>query len=141
MGTTTKRRLAPKVNHYVYGVMAVVIFMGVILGAQALGVWTTSGKVDTSGKAVELTGKDPAEIKGWMLLGDIATAYNVPLADIVAAFKLPSDTTASTAVKDLEGKGENFSTTTLKVWVAQKIGVAAPPTVSTPKAGGDKTKP
>ncbi|NWJ45672.1 MAG: hypothetical protein HXX08_07315 [Chloroflexi bacterium] len=141
MGTTTKRRLAPKVNHYVYGVMAVVTFMGIILGAQAMGVWTTSGKVDTSGKAVEITGKDPPEIKGWMLLGDIATAYNVPLAAIVAAFKLPADTAASTAVKDLEGKGENFSTTTLKAWIAQKLGVAAPPTVSTPKAGGDKTKP
>ena len=141
MEATTKRCLAPKVNHYVYGVMTVVIFMGVILGAQALGLWSTSGKVDTSGKPVEITGKDPAEIKGWMLLGDIATAYNVPLSEIYAAFKLPADIPATTAIKDLEGKGENFSTTTLKAWIAQKIGVAAPPIATTPKAGGDKTKP
>jgi hypothetical protein len=142
METTSKRRLPAKVNHYVYGVMVLVIFMGVIIGAQLLGVWNTSGKVDSSGNPVTVTGKDPAEIKGWMVLQDIATAYNVPVEEIYAAFKLPADTPPNTAIKDLEGKGENFSTTNLKTWLAKRLGVNPPP-VSTPKSGGsgDKTKP
>ena len=38
-----------------------------------------------------------------MTLGDISKAYNVPLAEMLAAFKLPADTTER-AVKDLESE-------------------------------------
>jgi hypothetical protein len=141
METTSKRKLPLKVNHYAFGVIAVVLFMGIIIGAQVLGVWSTSGKVDGKGNPVQITGKDPAEIKGWMVLQDIATTYNIPVEEIYAAFKLPSDTPPTTAIKDLEGKGENFTTTTLKAWVAQRIGVAPPPISTTKAGGGDKSKP
>jgi hypothetical protein len=140
MQTNTKRRLAPKVNHYLFGIMAVTLFMSIILGAQALGIWSTSGKLDSGGKPVQVTGKDPTEIKGWMVLQDLSTAYNIPMAEIYNTFKLPSDTPPNVAIKDLEGKGENFSTTSLKSWIAQKIGVVPPP-ISTPKGSGEKTKP
>ena len=44
MQTSESRKLPFKVNHYAYGIGAVVIFMGIILGAQVLGVWSTSGR-------------------------------------------------------------------------------------------------
>jgi hypothetical protein len=142
MTPSVKRQLPPKVNHYVFGILAIALFMGIILGSQVVGVWGTSSKMDNTGQPVPVTGKDPAEIKGWMILQDVSTGYNIPLEEIYAAFKLPTDTPATAQIKDLEGKGENFSTTALKTWMAQKIGMPPPPPLATPKSGGEtKTKP
>ena len=54
------------------------------------------------------TGTNPDEIKGWMTLADVSKAYNVPVAEMLAAFELPADTPETTAIKDLES--ETFST-------------------------------
>lgn len=88
--------------------------MGIFLGAQLLGIWSTSGRVTPSGAPVEIKGSDPTEIKGWMKLEDISRAYKIPLSEILAAFKLPTDTLGSAAIKDIEGQGENFPATTLR---------------------------
>jgi hypothetical protein len=140
METQLKRKLAPKVNSYLFGVGIVVIFMGIILGAQLLGLWSTTGRVTPSGAPVEIKGSDPAEIKGWMKLEDISTAYKIPLSEMLLAFKLPADTPGSAAIKDLEGQGENFSATSLRTWVAQRLGVTLIATTfaassGTPKSG------
>jgi hypothetical protein len=105
----------------------------IILGAQGLGVWSTSGRVDGQGSPVQLTGTDVGEIKGWMVPGDIAASYKIPLAEMLVAFKLPADTPATAAIKDLEGQGENFSTTTLRSWIAARLGSSVP--VITPSTG------
>ncbi len=109
-----------KLNPWIFGVLIVVIFMGTIGGAKAMGVWSVSGKLSTTGEKVMPTGANPDEIKGWMTLGDISKAYNVPLADIVAAFNLPVDTPETKAVKDLES--DTFSTTNLRTWIKGRMG-------------------
>jgi hypothetical protein len=109
-----------KLNPYLFGVLVLAIFLGTIWSAQAGGFWSVSGKVDAQGQRVAPTGADPEEIKGWMTLQDVVTAYNVPLADIVAEFKLPADTPASTPVKELES--EEFSVSTLRAWLAGRSG-------------------
>ncbi len=143
METNTRRKLPLKVNHYAFGVIAIALFMGIIFGAQVLGVWSTSGRVDGQGSPVQLTGTDVAEIKGWMVLGDIAASYKIPLNEMLVAFKLPADTPATAAIKDLEGQGQNFSTTTLRTWIAERLGSPVP--VITPssgtKGGSSGTKP
>jgi hypothetical protein len=98
-----------------YGAFVVTIFLGIILGFQAAGVWSISGKVDASGEQVQASAADVNTIKGWMTLEQIATTFNVPLADMYTQFDLPADTPPSTAIKDLES--DTFDTTALREWL------------------------
>lgn len=104
-----------KINPIVYGVLVLVVFMGVIFGSQAAGIWSTSGKVDLSGKAIQPSTADVNTIKGWMTLEQVSTTYNVPVAEILAAFNLPVVTPAATALKDLES--DTFDITALRTWL------------------------
>jgi hypothetical protein len=107
-----------KINPFVYGVLILVVFLGGLGIAQASGWWSISGKVTASGEKVTPSGTDVAEIKGWMTLNDISTAYKVPVEEIIKAFDLPLDTPATTQVKSLES--EKFSVTNLRTWLAAR---------------------
>lgn len=109
-----------KVNPFVFGVLILVLFFGVIGGAQAAGIWSVSGKLNAECEKALPTGQDAQEIKGWMTLGDASQAYNIPLAEILAAFALPADTPASTQLKSLES--EQFSVSNLRTWLAERLG-------------------
>jgi hypothetical protein len=104
-----------KVNPFVYGLLIVVLFFGVLGAAKAVGVWSLSGKLDASGEKIQPTGASVDEIKGWMTLDEVATAYTVPLAEILAAFELPVDTPGATQLKSLES--ELFSVSNLRTWL------------------------
>ncbi len=108
-----------RVNPFVYGLLALVIFFGVIFTAQANSFWTTSGKTTSSGEKVAPTGTNVEEIKGWMTLGDIAKAYNVPLEEIIKAFNLPPTTAAGAQIKSLES--DSFSPSALRTWLAERM--------------------
>jgi hypothetical protein len=105
-----------KVNPFVYGIIILAVFFGVIGGAKALGAWSVSGKLTSEGEKVAPTGASVDEIKGWMTLGDVTKAYNVTLAGIIAEFDLPADTTEAAQLKNLES--EKFSVTSLREWIA-----------------------
>ena len=113
---TTRRRIPP----VAYGLLVVAVFAGVIGAGMASGSFLTTGKTTASGGQVAPQGESVAEIKGWMTLGAIATAWEVPLEEIIAAFALPADTAPTTAVKDLES--DVFSVTALKDWLAARTG-------------------
>lgn len=117
-----------KIKPIVYGIVVIAVFFGVILGFQAAGVWSTSGKVDNSGKAIQPSAEDPSTIKGWMTLEQVVTTYNVPLTDILTQFNLPETTPITTAVKDLES--DTFETSALIAWLQSRI-VATGATSST----------
>jgi hypothetical protein len=51
-----KEKTDMRVNSYVYGFLAVALFVAVIFGAKAMGVWSTSGKVTASGEKITATG-------------------------------------------------------------------------------------
>jgi hypothetical protein len=109
-----------KVNPFVYGLLVIVLFFGVIGGAKAVGVWSVSGKLSASGEKVAPTGTNVDEIKGWMTLDDISAAYKVPVAEILAAFNLPADTPGTVQIKTLES--DTFSPVNLRTWLAARLG-------------------
>jgi hypothetical protein len=107
-----------KINPFVYGVVVLAVFLGVIFGFQWAGVWSTSGKVGATGERIAPSAADVNTIKGWMTLGDVSTTFNVPLAEIISTFNLPADISASTALKDLES--DNFDIPALRTWLQER---------------------
>ena len=135
-----------RINPFVYAILVLSVFLGVIYASQSAGLWSTSGKQDSQGRAVQPNSADVSTIKGWMTLEQISAAYNVSLEEIIQAFNLPADTPASTAVKDLES--DTFSVSGLRDWLASRSSgpsvqpTATPlPTVAptpTPSGGGSR---
>jgi hypothetical protein len=109
-----------KVNPVIYGLLIVVLFFGVIGGAKAAGVWSVSGKLSASGEKVAPTGTNVDEIKGWMTLDAVSAAYNVPVAEILAAFNLPADTPGTAPINTLES--DTFSPVNLRAWLKARLG-------------------
>jgi hypothetical protein len=107
-----------KINPFVFGIIILAVFFGVLGGAKAAGVWSVSAKVTSTGERAAPTGASVDEIKGWMTLADITKAYNVSLTDIIAEFDLPADTSETAQLKNLES--EKFSVTNLRTWLAAR---------------------
>jgi hypothetical protein len=129
-----------KINPFVYGALVLALFLGIIYGFQAAGIWSISGKVDSSGNAITADPTDVNSIKGWMTLGDIAAAYQVPLEEIKQQFNLPAETDAATAVKDLES--DTFDTTALREWLVERLGVTTGAVEEpAPAAAASETQP
>jgi len=108
-----------RINPIVYGIVVVVLFLGVIYTAQAAGFWSISGKITSGGEKVQPSGTNVEEIKGWMSLGDIATAYKVPVEEILVAFNLPKDTPPTKQIKELESP--TFSPANLRTWLQERM--------------------
>ncbi len=107
-----------KINPFVYGVLVLAVFLGIIFSAQGLGFWSTSGKMDASGQTIQPSAADLNTIKGWMTLEQVSTTFNVPVSEILSAFDLPADTPTSTALKDLES--DTFDVTALRTWLSER---------------------
>jgi hypothetical protein len=107
-----------KINPIIYGVFVVIVFLGIIVGFQQAGIWSTSGKVNVSGERVQPSAADVNSIKGWMTLEQVSTTFNIPVVDILSAFDLSADTPASTALKDLES--DRFDIPALRTWLQEK---------------------
>ena len=107
-----------RINPFVYGFLVLAVFMGVILGFQAVGFWSVSGKVTNSGEAIQPSATDVNTIKGWMTLEQITSTYNVPMDELLIQFELPADTPASSAINILET--DVFSVTNLRIWLQSR---------------------
>ncbi|MHC1740587.1 MAG: hypothetical protein AB9897_05695 [Anaerolineaceae bacterium] len=107
-----------RINPFVFGILVLIVFFGTIFSFQAAGVWSTSGKVDSSGQKISPSANDVETIKGWMTLEQIADTYSVPITELYAQFDLPAETSPSTAIKDLEST--SFDTTILKEWLLSR---------------------
>jgi hypothetical protein len=112
------------IKPFVFGVLVLVIFEGMILGFQKVGIWSVSGKVTRDGQAVQPAAGDVDSIKGWMTLEQVSTAFDVPLQELLVAFNLPVDTPASTALKDMES--DTFSVEGLRDWLQSRAQPAQP---------------
>lgn len=117
---TIPARRSLRVSGLVYAALTLLLFFGTIQVAQYAGLWSVSGKLTTEGKPVELTGADPAEIKGWITIQQVLDAYPVEQAALYERFGIPADVPPSTPLKELEGVAESFSVTELRVWVAEQ---------------------
>jgi hypothetical protein len=105
-----------KINPVVYGLVVLMVFMGVILGFQRAGIWSVSGKLTATGESVQPLAEDVNTVKGWMTLEQVSTAFGIPVKEIIAAFELPADTPPSTALKELES--DSFDIPSLRSWLA-----------------------
>ena len=109
-----------RVHQVVYAALVLVLFLGTIEGAKLAGVWSTSGKVTASGEQVQITGTDPAEVKGWMTIEEIITADKVSKEQFYAQFTIPVDLPVATPLKDIEPLVPDFSVTAVREWLAAR---------------------
>jgi hypothetical protein len=107
-----------KINPFVYGILVVSVFLGVVYGFQAAGIWSISGKIDGQGKAIQPSAEDVSTIKGWMTLEQVSAAFGIPVSDILSAFDLPADTPVSTPLKDMES--DTFDMVLLREWLLER---------------------
>ena len=118
--TQPQRWRTVRVNLAVYAALVLILFLGAIESARLAGVWSTSGKLTASGEQVQITGADPAEIKGWMTIADVITAYHVPKEQFYAQFQLPADLPQASPLKDIEPIVPNFSVMAVRDWLAAR---------------------
>ncbi len=103
-------------NRLIYVAIALLMFFAPYGIARATGYWSTSGKFDGKGTVITATGRDTAEIKGWMTFGEISQGYGVSLGEIADAFQLPKEeVTADKALNKMESG--DFSVTKLRQWL------------------------
>ena len=111
-----RRRIPP----VAYGLLVIAVFAGVIGIGMASGTFQTTGRTTAGGGRVAPQGETVTEIKGWMAIGDVASAWNVPLPEILAEFGLPTDTPPATPLKELES--DLFSVLALRDWLEARGG-------------------
>ena len=106
-----------RIHKFVFPLLILGIFLGTIYGAQAAGIWSVTGKYTAEGEKIEAQGNNPDEIKGWMTIDSVVSAYHLPLDELYAQFNIPKDFPVSKQLKDIEATAENFSVTNLKEWI------------------------
>jgi hypothetical protein len=118
--TTTTEHASPRrrIPPLAFGVLVIVVFAGVIGVSMASGTFQTTGRTTAGGGRVAPQGESATEIKGWMAIGDVATAWSVPLPEVLAAFDLPADTPPATPLKELES--DLFSVRAMRDWLAAR---------------------
>ena len=91
-----------RISKYFYGFIIIAILLGGISIAKMADAWYISIKVNPDGSAVELSGTDVEEIKGWMSLDEIITSFNLDKDQLYQYLKFPEDLPTSTLVKDIK---------------------------------------
>ena len=113
-------------------VLSILFVLAGILGSWALGWWQTqtdrtpqrleSQRLEDMTSPSQAGGYDPDDIRGSYTFEDINRFYEVPLADLAAAFTVDTDRAAGFKVKDFETifpdpDGE-IGTSSMKLFVA-----------------------
>lgn len=101
--------------------LSVVLITGTVKAAQVAGLWSTSGKVDAKGNQITATGTDPNEIKGWMTMGEVLTAYKLDKVEVYQAFGIAGDLSETTQLKDIEKVAPSFNLSALRNWITEKV--------------------
>jgi hypothetical protein len=120
-----------RVNVYAYPVIALVVFLGIIQHSTFTSYWNTAsraagnpatGEVATESNAAPFV--DTADIKGSWTLGDAATVFQVPAAEIKEHYQVPAEVAETTALKDLTKYNPAFETSLLRDWLKERSPVA-----------------
>ena len=117
---TQNRWRSWKVNIFVYMLIGLFLFIGSCQVAHLAGLWYTSGKVSVTGETIKATGANPAEIRGFMTIQEVLTAYNVTWEEFYKKFNLPKDTELTSPLNTLEKKSADFSVTKLRDWLIER---------------------
>ena len=98
-----------RLNPFFLPGLAIAIFFGTVLSAQAAGIWSTSGR-----DATVLESLTPADVKGWMTLQQVSDGIPIPRETLYALMEIPADIPPETALKDLEPVVPGFEVSTLR---------------------------
>ncbi len=93
---------------------------GLIVGAQAVGWYGTTGKLDAgTGERVELTAASTsADIKGWMTIQQFLDAFPVTKQELFTRFAIPAGTATSQTLGSLKENGVGtLDIPSLRAWV------------------------
>lgn len=90
-----------KAYRWLVPVVVIVTLLGSALLAQAFGWWQTSGTRITTLQNATLE-----DIKGSSTLGEVSTAFKIPLPELIKVLGIPESTTPETKMKDLEAYNE-----------------------------------
>jgi len=106
-------------------VAILVILFGGIMATTAMNWWQTeSSKVPAVYTEGELAGEyNPADIRGSYTFGEVSELFDIPLADLGAAFQIPAGTDAATfELKSLEtlyaGLPQEIGTSSVRLFTA-----------------------
>lgn len=122
-----------KVNKWLLPTLALVLMLGTVGVAQAMGLWQVSGKemVDVE----HLT--SGADVKGWMTLQQVADGTGIETVTLYSALGLPAEIPPTTALKELEQIVAGFEVNVVREVVDDVLGAApaaAPVTADMPAA-------
>lgn len=113
-----------RLNPFFLPGLAITLFFGTVLSAQAAGIWSTSGR-----DATVLETLTPADVKGWMTLRQVSDGLPIPLDALYALMEIPADIPPETALKDLEPVVPGFEVSVLRdrltAWQAGAAGAGA----------------
>jgi hypothetical protein len=115
-----------RVNRFVLPIVIIVALLGTALVAQAVGLWSTSGR-DTT----DLSNLAPADVKGWMTLQQVMDGLGISQAELYPLAGIPAEVPPSTALKDLEPLVPDFSITTLRDKLTARAAGGAVPALET----------
>jgi hypothetical protein len=125
-----------RVSKWIMPIVAVVVLFGSYAVTNATSLWVSSGRVLLDhGDRIS-----PADIKGWMTLGEVADGLGLPLETVVTLAGVPVGTTVSgtTALNALEASAPGFDVETLRdraqAYLDQPAGVTPPSATNGPTA-------
>lgn len=116
-----------KISNITLAIIVVVIMFGTIITTSALGLWTTtSTKIPVKYQTGEFAGEyNPEDIRGSYTFGDISVLFEIPLADLSAAFNIDIAKTEAFKCNELESlyslsseNGKEVGTDTVRIFVA-----------------------
>jgi hypothetical protein len=109
-----------RINPFFMPILLIVALLGTTFTAQALGIWSTSGR-----SAVNVTKLTPADLKGWMTLQQVIDGLPISQVKLYQIGGIPADTPTTKALKDMESI---ISVTTLREKLTAYYTGAAPTT-------------
>jgi hypothetical protein len=119
-----RQEVKMRVNPFFMPILLVVGLLGTTFTAQALGIWSTSGR-----DAVDVTNLKPADLKGWMTLQQVSDGLKISKDELYQVGGISADTSTAKALKDLEAI---VSVSTLRERLTAKLAGASAPVVATP---------
>ena len=117
---TTRHWQSVTINPYLYAALGLLMILGTVQVAKAMGQWATTGRVTGSGERVVITGADPYELRGWMTVQEVSAAYGVPVSEFYSQFGIPPETPASRQLKELETVAPGFAIENVRTWLARR---------------------
>jgi hypothetical protein len=117
--------------YYLYPVLVLGLFLGIIQVSTLTTYWNTSARtiggpavVETTNDGTTVTLVDTADIRGTWTIADTATTFQVPAAEIKEHFGIPADVPDSTAVNALSKWNPAYEVTVLRAWLKERSPVA-----------------